>query len=122
MAARAAIEAKKAPQSAPAPEPKQIITPKPIVAPVAPSESEESAKAFIYAKESGNNPAAINSSGCRGLGQACPGTKLTCGDDYACQDAWFTNYMKNRYGTWTKAKAFWLARVPINGKDVGHWW
>lgn len=91
-------------------------------APVAtPTEAE--AKAFIYHKESSNNPAAINPYGCRGLGQACPGSKLTCGDhDYACQDAWFTNYMKNRYGTWQKAKAHWLARVPIAGKDVGHWW
>ena len=72
------------------------------------------AKAFIYQKESGNNPAAVNSIGCRGLGQACPGSKLPCSNsDYACQDAWFTNYMLQRYGSWEKAKAFWLAN---------HWW
>jgi len=72
------------------------------------------AKMFIYNKESGNNPAAVNSSGCRGLGQACPGSKLPCSNtDYACQDAFFTNYMASRYGTWENAKAFWL----------GHsWW
>lgn len=84
--------------------------------------SISNAKAFIYCKESGNSTAAINGGGCRGLGQACPGTKLPCGNDYACQDAYFTNYMKQRYGSWEKAKAFWLARVPIKGKDVGHWW
>ena len=86
------------------------------------AESEADAKAFIYHKESGNNPKAINSTGCRGLGQACPGTKLPCGDDYECQDEWFTGYMRNRYGSWVKAKQHWLARVPINGKDVGNWW
>lgn len=81
------------------------------------------AKDFIYMKESGCNPGAINPGGCRGLGQACPGSKLPCSDsDYACQDAWFTNYMSQRYGTWEAAKAHWLARVPINGRDVGHWW
>lgn len=72
------------------------------------------AKAFIYQKESGNNPAAINSIGCRGLGQACPGSKLPCSDsDYACQDAWFTNYMLQRYGSWEKAYQFWIAN---------NWW
>lgn len=80
------------------------------------------AKDFIYMKESGCNPGAVNPGGCRGLGQACPGSKLPCGNDYACQDAYFTNYMLNRYGTWEAAKAHWLARVPINGKDVGNWW
>lgn len=75
------------------------------------SESEYEAKMFIYKKESGNNPSAINpSSGACGLGQALPCSKLKCGlKDYECQDKWFTNYMKERYGTWQKAKAFWLA-------------
>lgn len=83
----------------------------------------EDAKMFIYAHESGNDPTAVNKDGCRGLGQACPGSKLPCkAKEYACQDVWFTNYMKDRYGTWEKAKAHWLARVPINGKDVGNWW
>jgi len=72
------------------------------------------AKAFIYQKESGNNPAAVNSIGCRGLGQACPGSKLPCSNtDYACQDAWFTNYVMQRYGSWEKAYQFWLQN---------HWW
>lgn len=71
------------------------------------------AKSCIYHHESGNNPNAVNSIGCRGLGQACPGTKLPCGNDYACQDAWFTQYMKDRYGTWENAWAVW---------QNNHWW
>lgn len=67
-----------------------------------------SPKACIYMKESGNNPAAVNSIGCRGLGQACPGDKLPCSStDYACQDAWFTNYAMQRYGSWENAWSFW---------------
>lgn len=93
------------------------------VSEVAASTLEEDAKQFIYFKESSNNPRAVNSQGCRGLGQACPGSKLPCADnDYQCQDEWFTEYMLNRYGSWTAAKAHWLARIPINGEDVGHWW
>lgn len=101
----------------------EVLTPaqvKPVVEEAAGPEAE--AKKFIYFKESGDDPGAVNSTGCRGLGQACPGSKLPCGVDYACQDAWFTNYMKDRYGTWQVAKAHWLARVPINGVDVGNWW
>ena len=71
------------------------------------------AKAFIYQHESGNNPNAVNSIGCRGLGQACPGSKLPCGADYACQDAWFTNYAMTRYGSWEAAYQFWVQN---------HWW
>ena len=70
-------------------------------------------KDFIYQHESGNNPSSVNSIGCRGLGQACPGTKLPCGADYACQDAWFTNYALTRYGSWEAAYNFWVAN---------HWW
>lgn len=76
---------------------------------------EDEAKAFIYSHESGNNPGSINSgSGACGLGQALPCSKLPCSlSDYACQDAWFTNYMKERYGTWNNARAFWIAN---------NWW
>jgi len=70
-------------------------------------------KMCIYMKESGNNPLAVNSIGCRGIGQACPGTKLPCGADYACQDAWFTNYAITRYGSWDAAWVFW---------QQNHWW
>lgn len=73
--------------------------------------SENAAKAFIYSHESGNNPGAINSSsGACGLGQALPCSKMPCSlSDYACQDAFFTQYIKSRYGTWANARAFWIA-------------
>jgi len=72
------------------------------------------AKAFIYAHESGNNPAATSPNGCFGLGQNCNGTvRALCGVDYACQDAYFTNYAISRYGSWEAAASFWQA----NG-----WW
>lgn len=68
---------------------------------------------FIYAHESGCNLSSVNSLGCRGIGQACPGSKLPCGADYACQNDWFTNYANSAYGGWANAYAFWL----------GHnWW
>ncbi len=65
-------------------------------------------KDFIYMKESGCNPSAVNSIGCRGIGQACPGSKLPCGADFACQDAYFSNYAIQRYGSWEAAYSFWL--------------
>lgn len=80
---------------------------------------EEDAKAFIYQHESGNSPCKINGGAidCNynghlacGIGQALPCQKLTAVcllSDYNCQDQWFTNYMKERYGTWAKAKEFW---------------
>lgn len=84
------------------PAPAQIA----ITAPVDTSD----AKLFIYNKESGNNPNSINrSSGECGLGQALPCSKMGCAlGDYACQDAFFTKYAMNRYGSWENAKAFWL--------------
>lgn len=67
-------------------------------------------KMFIYMKESNNRPDAINpTSGACGIGQALPCSKMPCSlEDYQCQDAFFTDYMKRRYGTWENAKAFWL--------------
>lgn len=83
--------------------------------PKAYASSCDSAKACIYQKESGNNPGAINkSSGACGLGQAWPCSKMKCSlSDYACQDAFFTNYAVTRYGSWENAWAFWSAN---------HWW
>lgn len=70
-------------------------------------------KDYIYSHESGCNPASVNSIGCRGIGQACPGSKLPCGADFACQDAYFTTYALSRYGSWQAAYNFWL---------INHWW
>lgn len=75
------------------------------------------AKSCIYQKESGNNPSSINrSSGACGLGQAWPCSKLrlSCSlTDYECQDAFFTKYAVDRYGSWDNAWSFWSAN---------HWW
>lgn len=72
------------------------------------------AKAYIYSRESGNNPTATNPAGCYGLGQDCNGVlRAQCGADYACQDAYFDSYATRRYGSWDGALAFWQA----NG-----WW
>lgn len=76
------------------------------------SGSDAEYKAFIYNHESGNNPLARNAGGCLGLGQACPGSKLlaVCPNlDYACEDAFFTNYAIGRYGSWAGAYSFWLS-------------
>ena len=62
---------------------------------------------YIYMHESNCSTRAINSIGCRGIGQSCPGDKLPCGDDYVCQNEWFTNYALTRYGSWEAAYNFW---------------
>lgn len=64
---------------------------------------------FIYMHESGCNLNAVNAGGCRGIGQACPGSKLPCGADYACQNTWFSNYAISAYGSWEAAYSFWLS-------------
>lgn len=85
--------------------------------------NQTTAKSFIYCHESGNDPTKMNPQGCYGIGQDCNGIVYNkCGADYACQDEYFTEYMTRRYTTWENAKSFWLARTPINGKDVGNWW
>lgn len=74
--------------------------------------SGQDAKMWIYMHESGNNPLARNYLGCLGIGQACPGSKLlaVCPTlEYNCEDAFFTNYMLARYGTWQNAMYFWQA-------------
>lgn len=70
--------------------------------------------AKIYQLESGCRTGAYNEIGCRGLGQACPGSKLPCSDsDWNCQDAWFRNYAVERYGSIYNAYIF---RINHN------WW
>lgn len=126
-AAAAAVEPAAVAEAAPAPveapaaveaaAPVADPTPAPVAAPAAVeaapvatsySVSDNSAKAFIYAHESGNNPNATNELGCYGLGQDCNGiVRNLCGADYACQDEFFTNYAMSRYGSWDNALAFW---------------
>jgi len=67
-------------------------------------------KQYIYKHESGCRTTALNSIGCYGIGQSCPASKIAhCGADFACQDAWFSNYAQSRYGGWEKAYQFWVA-------------
>lgn len=71
---------------------------------------------FIYQHESGCNLQARNAGGCLGIGQACPGSKLlaVCPNlDYACQNAFFTQYAVSRYGSWAGAYAAWTSQ---------NWW
>lgn len=69
---------------------------------------------YIYMKESGCRTNAINPIGCYGIGQSCPRSKIAhCGDSYTCQNAWFSQYAKDRYGGWAQAYQFWLRN---------HWW
>ena len=115
-----------APAPAPSPAPTPAVKKQAAVAPkkstasrstAAPTNypvSANAAKAFIYMKESGNNPNATNSIGCYGIGQDCNGQlRQLCGADYACQDQFFTNYAMKRYGSWEAAYAFW---------QNNHWW
>jgi hypothetical protein len=67
----------------------------------------------IYMHESGCRVDARNAGGCYGIGQACPGSKLPCGPDFACQHSWFTGYMLGRYGSWEAAASF---------RRANNWW
>ena len=113
---------REAPKAAPAPKPaantarssKKTTTRRTTTARASYPVSSNAAKAFIYARESGNNPNATNPNGCYGLGQDCNGVvRSMCGADYACQDAYFTRYAMSRYGSWAGAYAFWQSH---------HWW
>lgn len=60
---------------------------------------------YVIEHESRWNPAAVNSSGCTGLGQACPGSKLAAAcpnwrTDPVCQMRYFDGYAKGRYSGW----------------------
>ena len=64
---------------------------------------------FIFSHESCHDPGRLNSSGCAGLGQACPGSKLPCGpNDISCQVRWFHGYAQNK-GGWAASYAFWIS-------------
>jgi kynurenine formamidase len=78
-----------------------------------PNFTEEEAMNFIFLVESSRNFAAVNPSSLAcGAGQALPCSKLSnvCpnwANDPECQIEFFTNYVKNRYGGWNEAVAFW---------------
>lgn len=77
-------------------------------------ESQFGAVDFIIGRESGWRPGALNGSGCAGLGQACPGSKLVraCPDwqtNPVCQLQFFSGYANARYGSWQGAYNFWIS-------------
>ena len=92
---------------APTPEPQTV----PVQVEIPPSQpvtcGDNTYANYIYMHESSCNVNAVNSIGCRGIGQACPGNKLPCSSDYNCQNKWFTNYALTRYGSWYQAYIFW---------------
>lgn len=76
------------------------------------SSSEYYAADFIISHESGWRVNAQNARGCAGLGQACPGSKLAAvcpnwQSDAVCQMRFFSNYARNRYGSWANAYNAW---------------
>lgn len=80
--------------------------------------SQHFAADYVIGRESGWNLAARNGSGCLGLGQACPGSKLVAAcpawqTDATCQIKFFTGYANGRYGSWQGAYEAWL---------IKHWW
>jgi len=63
---------------------------------------------YVISHESHWNPAALNGSGCAGLGQACPGSKLAAAcpswqTDPVCQLKFFNGYAIGRYHSWAAA-------------------
>jgi uncharacterized protein YabE (DUF348 family) len=65
---------------------------------------------YIIEHESRWNSAAVNYLGCKGLGQACPGSKLVAAcpnweGDPICQLRFFDKYAQGRYGGWSGAYA-----------------
>lgn len=77
----------------------------------------------LVQRESGWNPAAANpTSAARGLFQKMINMHGPIEGTVEGQAAWGLNYIRQRYGSPSRALAHWLARVPINGQDVGHWY
>lgn len=85
----------------------------------------------IYMNESGCNTTRMNSIGCIGIGQSCPGSVIVaaCPNlDYACENVFYTNYA-NAYGGWAAADTFWhcigscySARTNTTINKVATWW
>lgn len=64
---------------------------------------------FIFDHESCSDPGRLNTSGCGGLGQACPISKMPCGsNDIDCQVRFFDGHAAGK-GGWLASYNFWLA-------------
>lgn len=77
---------------------------------------------FIYSHESGCSTSQWTGS-CYGIGQDCNNIVYArCGASYACQNAYFTDYMLRRYGSWANAYAFGMAQGTPGVNDGWGWW
>lgn len=77
----------------------------------------------LIQRESGWNPSAANpTSAARGLFQKMINMHGPIESTVEGQAAWGLNYIRQRYGSPSRALAHWMSRVPINGQDVGHWY
>ncbi len=68
---------------------------------------------YIISRESNWDPAALNNSGCAGLGQACPGSKLAAAcvawqNNPVCQLQYFSGYA-SKFGGWGGSYNFWVS-------------
>jgi uncharacterized protein YabE (DUF348 family) len=75
------------------------------------SANEYYAVDYIISHESGWKPGSVSGSGCAGLGQSCPGTKImnACpnwSENAVCQLQYYTKYAQ-KYGGWEKAYFVW---------------
>lgn len=62
-----------------------------------------------------------------GIAQALPGRKMSsAGADWRTnpetQIRWGLGYIHTSYGTPCQAWSWWQRKVPVRGKDVGHWY
>lgn len=108
-----ALEAAQAAEQA---QTQQVTAPAQIEAPIGSTQvgcGDNLYKQFIYMHESGCNTYDPNpDSGACGIGQANPCSKMPCGHaaaDFACQDAFFTQYAIERYHGWAQAYQYWIA-------------
>ena len=77
---------------------------------------------FIYSHESGCNTSQWTGN-CYGIGQDCNNIVYNlCGPSYACQNAYFTRYMLDRYGSWANAYAIGMSRGTSSVNDGWGWW
>lgn len=77
----------------------------------------------LVMNESGWRPNAANpTSSARGLFQKMINLHGPIESTVEGQARWGLDYIRRRYGSPSRALAHWQARVPIGGRDVGHWY
>lgn len=91
------------------PKPKPVT--KPLVASGVTNCGDNLYKQFVYQHESGCRTDAVAPNGACGLGQAWPCSKMPCSlSDFACQDAFFSQYAIDTYGGWPQAMNAWQSK------------